>query len=382
MGESSVLDLLAREPGRKGENDGNATPLPVVGNIDYPRAWVVTRGPLIVRGWAVGRDPMRTIGVYWDSRFLGNAELGRDRPDVARAFRNYPEAGRSGFVFVAQRTPNTIDVAAGLRIIATTCSGHSKIFNVSLAKIASRTEAFNYLRDGLSNNPESYAEVARSFSVAGRFDDAEAILTEAVERFPNDAHTRIGLASLAARRGDWAEASIRWIAARERFPNNHDVISGEAQAKHGMWMDLTPVPASGSNTTSRGGRVGAESIQEQGQKVGNALRNSNSELMLKFESLGNNCDFGLVQRYFGSEPLGLLRFAGIKFESLISALRAGFEGVGSPESTRLVIKDIETQEYMLSDSKYNFTMHTFIYSNQVNEDARLQAVSAGAIIPH
>ena len=114
-------------------------------------------------------------------QILGNAELGRDRPDVARAFRNYPEAGRSGFVFVAQRTPNTIDVAAGLRIIATTCSGHSKIFNVSLAKIASRTEAFNYLRDGLSNNPESYAEVARSFSVAGRFDDAEAILTEAVE---------------------------------------------------------------------------------------------------------------------------------------------------------------------------------------------------------
>jgi capsular polysaccharide biosynthesis protein len=33
------------------------------------------------------------------------------------------------------------------------------------------------------------------------------------------------------------------------------------------------------------------------------------ELMLRFESLGGNCEFGLVQRYVGIEPLGLLRYA-------------------------------------------------------------------------
>ncbi len=32
------------------------------------------------------------------------------------------------------------------------------------------------------------------------------------------------------------------------------------------------------------------------------------DLMLQFESLGQNCEFGLVQRRAGADPLGLLRF--------------------------------------------------------------------------
>ena len=34
------------------------------------------------------------------------------------------------------------------------------------------------------------------------------------------------------------------------------------------------------------------------------------DLVLQFESIGDNCELGLVQRRAGSEPLGLLRFAG------------------------------------------------------------------------
>ena len=40
-----------------------------------------------------------------------------------------------------------------------------------------------------------------------------------------------------------------------------------------------------------------------------------NEMLLEFESLGDNCEFGLVQRHFGAEPISLLRFAG--FEILI-----------------------------------------------------------------
>ena len=38
-----------------------------------------------------------------------------------------------------------------------------------------------------------------------------------------------------------------------------------------------------------------------------------NELLLQFEPIGDNCEFGLMQQYFGAEPLSLLRFAGFEF---------------------------------------------------------------------
>jgi len=32
------------------------------------------------------------------------------------------------------------------------------------------------------------------------------------------------------------------------------------------------------------------------------------DLVQRFESLGDNCEFGMVQRYAGAEPLSLFRF--------------------------------------------------------------------------
>ena len=52
------------------------------------------------------------------------------------------------------------------------------------------------------------------------------------------------------------------------------------------------------------------------------------ELMLAFESLGENCDFGLVQRHAGAEPLGIYRFSGTNLYQLLSTLNNEFEGVG------------------------------------------------------
>ena len=37
---------------------------------------------------------------------------------------------------------------------------------------------------------------------------------------------------------------------------------------------------------------------------------SDHDLVLDFESVGDNCELGIFQRRVGAEPLGLLRFAG------------------------------------------------------------------------
>jgi hypothetical protein len=89
------------------------------------------------------------------------------------------------------------------------------------------------------------------------------------------------------------------------------------------------------------------------------------ELMLAFESLGDNCEFGLVQRHGRVEPLGLLRFAGIflpteiRLEKLVAALECRFEGLGAPETIRLELAGKPgRQEYMVHESAYDLRYHS------------------------
>jgi hypothetical protein len=62
---------------------------------------------------------------------------------------------------------------------------------------------------------------------------------------------------------------------------------------------------------------------------------SDRELVIQFESLGDNCELGLVQRMAGAEPLGLLRFAGVPLRHLIRAMEARFEGMADTANIRV-----------------------------------------------
>src|SRR6185312_11010618 len=53
-----------------------------------------------------------------------------------------------------------------------------------------------------------------------------------------------------------------------------------------------------------------------------------ADLVMRFESLGDNCELGLVQRRCGKEPLGLLRFANIMLPSLLRGVSTGFDRLG------------------------------------------------------
>ncbi len=81
------------------------------------------------------------------------------------------------------------------------------------------------------------------------------------------------------------------------------------------------------------------------------------DLMLRFESLGENCEFGLVQRHAGAEPLGLLRFASAPLPNLLSALAAGFAGMGIPGSVTVTLRG-DGQEFMVHDDVYGILYHT------------------------
>lgn len=87
------------------------------------------------------------------------------------------------------------------------------------------------------------------------------------------------------------------------------------------------------------------------------------QIALAFESLGENCEFGLVQRRCDAEPLGLLRFSSTFMRNLIRGIDNGFDGLGE-------IDDIDPRlegaprEYMIHEKKFGLVYHTFVYEGQ------------------
>ncbi len=105
-----------------------------------------------------------------------------------------------------------------------------------------------------------------------------------------------------------------------------------------------------------------------------ALRNLNDQhfedadrkLLHDFESLGRDCSLGSVQRAFGAEPLGLLRFSGIGADAVPRVLNSRFAGVGTAEFTRLITD--EQGEYYTQDTRYHMSTHTYVYEGKVDRD--------------
>src|SRR5205823_4809079 len=79
-------------------------------------------------------------------------------------------------------------------------------------------------------------------------------------------------------------------------------------------------------------------------------------------------EFGLVQRHFGLEPLGLLRWGATAPDKLRAALRGGLEGVGSLENTTI---DLVRGEYIIRDKRYGMMMHTFLFESSISHQELL-----------
>jgi hypothetical protein len=93
-----------------------------------------------------------------------------------------------------------------------------------------------------------------------------------------------------------------------------------------------------------------------------------NELMMQFESLGENCEFGLVQRRCGAEPLGLLRFASAPLPVLLAGLRARFEGIGKPDEIDVRASE-NGQEYLVVDKRFGFLYHPWVLVGEAGPDA-------------
>ncbi len=93
----------------------------------------------------------------------------------------------------------------------------------------------------------------------------------------------------------------------------------------------------------------------------------NSKTMMRFCSLGFNCEFGIAQRHFGADPIDLLRWAGTPTDVLIRLLQNGFEHIGDPAEID-VLSDKEG-EFFIYHKRYNFVWHAFANSKTSTAEA-------------
>jgi len=254
---------------------------------------------------------------------------------------------------------------------------------------------------------EGYLHSARALWQAGQTEDAEAVASEGLARFPDHVDMIAEGAWTATARQDWPKALLRWMLVHEAQPERLDAQVGAAQAlrmtghvtdaetlvtaalerlpdntelliEH-IWTAIAREdwPAAGARfdhakasardsarieaqlswVAQRLAAVSAPAVINDIAALGSAADGeemSPSALMLAFESLGERCDFGA----FGVEPLGLLRFAWTRFDSLIAALNDRFDAVGTVDDTGF---DLYGDETILRMKQYDVIFHTFVH---------------------
>jgi hypothetical protein len=110
--------------------------------------------------------------------------------------------------------------------------------------------------------------------------------------------------------------------------------------------------------------------------IASELKMTSADLMRGFESLGDNCAFGLAQRKAGAEILGLLRFANTPLRSLLLGLADDFSAATKKTEIDLYLHpDGNPREYMLGIKRYGIRWHTMVHE----PDAEASVVAAEQI---
>lgn len=133
----------------------------------------------------------------------------------------------------------------------------------------------------------------------------------------------------------------------------HPPVSEESRLPVGLML--------GSSSERNFGARGHSDLTEWAQaRTGMSI----PQLAMRFESLGENCEFGLFQRRCDAEPLGLLRFSSTFMRNLIRGLDTGFDGIGEADDIEPKLEGEPRKEYMIHERKFGLVYHTFVYEGQ------------------
>ncbi len=208
------------------------------------------------------------------------------------------------------------------------------------------------------DEPHGSAGLARALLAQGMLDEAEGAASAAMQRFPAFSDPYVTHARVAMARMAWEEAVRRWEAIEAAFPGHPTATRMKRQcAEKVQFLGADEALSSLAAAPPRPApATGGDWQLERGDPAALA------DFLMRFESLGPNCEFGFLQKGFGAEPLGLLRWAGTSTNALIQALRHRFEGVGDPAQTTLTTKN---RLYFANDERFGLRIHTGIREGEM-----------------
>jgi predicted Zn-dependent protease len=224
---------------------------------------------------------------------------------------------------------------------------------------------WEYVRDRFPGMVHGPWGMARALRELGRIDEADRLFVAARKRFPENKWLSFEYVTIAAQCRDWSESMRRYEEVHKEFPGllSPHLFSGFVSTLAQL-DDVDRLVGSRKNSDPQRSPGVANSVLSVAPAAVGAKSGEmdNRELMLNFESLGDNCEFGFVQRHFGAEPLGLLRWSGTPPKQLAAAIEAKFGGFGLPENTELKVRN---NQYFLLDTRYKLITHTFIFVGDV-----------------
>jgi tetratricopeptide (TPR) repeat protein len=223
------------------------------------------------------------------------------------------------------------------------------------AEAAARWEKLRVRQPG---NKVMIQALAACWVRIGRTEDADALLTETLAEQPDAAaaaadpvlrRLMIDHARMANSRRDFAAAAARWKVLLQHAPDEPGVKNGFLEMETLERLEAVdagadapvPPPASGQDMPHAG-------------------------LMQHFEGMGGTCEFGLVQRHFGAEPLGLFRWVTLSADKLRDALLDKLDGIGNAEYTRLGVSPANL--FYTDDTRYGLAMQTFIRNTSQDQE--------------
>jgi tetratricopeptide (TPR) repeat protein len=220
---------------------------------------------------------------------------------------------------------------------------------------AQAVDRYSAMRTRFPNHPGATIGLAGVLSSSERYEEADVTLREAIERFPGEKAVFNEYGSVAVRRGEWKEALSRWSDAYRRFPDAKEFAHRIFEAR----LRLTESDADEAATA----------IVDEPSNPADP-RTEMRDLISQFESLGGRgigCEFGMFQREFAAEPLGLLRWADMPYDGIIFVLENRFDGVGLPENTELFLdRDHGKPEYCTRDKRGFMFQRCFIHEDDIS----------------
>jgi hypothetical protein len=169
-----------------------------------------------------------------------------------------------------------------------------------------------------------------------------------------------GAENIVGRLAERDRAAAEVVPLASRRPAADPVVSVppvvEPGSAESVAKSVPPIPESGPSV-AESGPESCPPVPESDPPVPEL--ESPRDVVLRFESLGENCEFGLLQRRCDAEPLGLFRLASAPYDKLLRALTQNFEGLGDPDKIEIQVSD-NGKEYLVLDRQYGFLTHAWV----------------------